>query len=423
MKKLLTILSFILLILICLVVMFCSNEKVTGVGGYPDGYDGWDDTPPNTIIQGGSWTYKVDGYRYTMTVEINAEDRTVSFISNNILLAKEKYDDVFSYNYNIIYYFGKGEGRMSIPNYGLLCIIPSDTNYIMIMNSYSNIRYNIVSGKLKPAMNIGADYNYNFALDMHYSHKNEEYNYSRKVTNTYNYTNLQLKLGKDNSIDIGINHRRYGMRGILSVKDINKEGIIADYPGADVLEKLDWDRDNKILTVISKRDQYAKNNYSFVFDFANKTATIRDGNNKEVKGYLLDKSQKYNVKRASGWYYAHRVYNPFSYEYALYFDCNPINQSVYGYKINKDTKTLNFIFKSYRSIYTNGKTVFNITNITVTGGTVETYSGMIVGNIEYYLDREDFLEKGFNFSDSVKSEEKPPHEEDLKYTELDFWSW
>ena len=30
MKKLLTIFSFILLLLICLVVMFCSNEKVTG---------------------------------------------------------------------------------------------------------------------------------------------------------------------------------------------------------------------------------------------------------------------------------------------------------------------------------------------------------------------------------------------------------
>ena len=109
MKKLLTIFSFILLLFISLVVMFCSNEKVTGGGGDTGGNGDWD-TPPNTIIQSGSWTYKVDGYRYTMTVEINAEDRTVSFISNNILLAKEKYDDVFNPNYEYDYYFEKGAG-------------------------------------------------------------------------------------------------------------------------------------------------------------------------------------------------------------------------------------------------------------------------------------------------------------------------
>lgn len=417
MKKLLTIFSFILLLFISLVVMFCSNEKVTGGGGDTGGNGDWD-TPPNTIIQSGSWTYKVDGYRYTMTVEINAEDRTVSFISNNILLAKEKYDDVFNPLYNYDYDFEKGEGRMwwriSDYDHGLLFIIPSNTNYIMINNGYSNIRYNIVSGELKPAMNIGADYNYNFALDMHYSYKKEEYNYSRKVTNTYNYTNLQLKLGKDNSIYIELNPNPTFHKHLLNIEDINNEKN-KDYLG-NTLEKLDWDRGNKILTIITTRE-YSKNNSSnsFIFDFINKTATIKDLNNREVKGYLIDKSQKYNVKIASGWYFTSRG------EYALYFDCNPTNQLVYGYEVNINTKTLNFIFKGYRDIYTNGNKIFTITNNVYSNHDGTIHSGIIIGNTKYYLNRKDFLEKGYNFSDSVKSEEKPTHEEDLKYTELDFW--
>ena len=166
-------------------------------------------------------------------------------------------------------------------DYGSLFIIPSNTNYIMIKNAYSNIRYNIVSGELKPAMNIGADYNYNFALDMHYSYKKEEYNYSRKVTNTYNYTNLQLKLGKDNSIYIELNPNPTFHKHLLNIEDINNEKN-KDYLG-NTLEKLDWDRGNKILTIITTRE-YSKNNSSnsFIFDFINKTATIKDLNNREV---------------------------------------------------------------------------------------------------------------------------------------------
>ncbi len=419
MKKLLTILSFILLLLICLVVMFCSNEKVTGGGGDTGGNGDWD-TPPNTIIQSGSWTYKVDGYRYTMTVEINAEDRTVSFISNNILLAKEKYDDVFNPNYEYDYYFEKGEGRMWISGYGLLSIIPSNTNYIIIQDGYSDIKYNIVSGELKPAMNIGADYNYNFALDMHYNFKKEEYSSGfGKVIKTYNYTNLQLKLGKDNSIYIELNPNPSPHKHLLNIEDINNEKN-KDYFG-NTLEKLDWDRGNKILTIITTREYSKNSSNSFIFDFINKTATIKDLNNREVKGYLIDKSKKHNVKKPSGWYFTSRysIYNTVYNVYALYFDCNPTNQLVYGYEVNTNTKTLNFIFKGYRDIYTSGNKIFTITNNVYSNHDGTIHSGIIVGNTKYYLSLKEY--KGYNFSDSIKPEEKPPHEEDLKYTELNFW--
>ena len=63
MKKLLTIFSFILLLFISLVVMFCSNEKVTGGGGDTGGNGDWD-TPPNTIIQDGSYTYTLNGDKW-----------------------------------------------------------------------------------------------------------------------------------------------------------------------------------------------------------------------------------------------------------------------------------------------------------------------------------------------------------------------
>lgn len=93
MKKLLTIFSFILLLFIGLVVMFCSSKEITG--GDTGGNDGWD-APPNTIIQDGSYEYNLNGDNWKLI--INASDRTVSIKNDiEIKLKDNKYDNIFKW--------------------------------------------------------------------------------------------------------------------------------------------------------------------------------------------------------------------------------------------------------------------------------------------------------------------------------------
>ncbi|TKZ35500.1 hypothetical protein [Brachyspira catarrhinii] len=310
MKKLLTILSFILLLLICLVVMFCSNEKVTGVGGDTDGYDGWD-APPNTIIQGGSYIYTLNGDKWELT--INASDRTVSVSSNNvdIPLQDNKYDNVFNGDTITIKTI---DGRDIIFN-------PSNTNSITIdgKNANKNESSKPDPTEPDPDTSIGKDYKYYFVLETHASEVSGGSDYRKQV----DYTNSRLFLNKNDSLEIQLNEKTK-----LKVNNINTD--------KGDLKDLTWDAKTKILTIKSSVN-------TFVYNFTDKTVMIDT-----VKGYLVDEiNVKYNVERPSGWYIYTKdktlseklgAYVYYADILALYYDCNPTNQSVYLAVISNDYK-------------------------------------------------------------------------------------
>ena len=305
MKKLLTILSFILLLLICLAVMFCSGKEITGRGGDTGGNGDWD-TPPNTIIQDGSYTYTLNGDKWEL--KINASDRTVSISSNNvdIPLQDNKYDNVINGDTITI---KTRDGKDIIFN-------PSNTNSITIGRETANIGSGTEPSNPNPNpdsdpdTSIGKDYKYYFVLETHASEVSGGSDYRKQV----DYTNSRLFLTKNGSLEIQLNEKTK-----LKVNNINTD--------KGDLKDLTWDDKNKILTIKSSVN-------TFIYNFKAKTVMIDT-----VKGYLVDESNvKYNVERPSGWYIytkdetlSEQLGSSGSHPYmlALYYDCNPTNQSVY----------------------------------------------------------------------------------------------
>ena len=314
MKKLLTIFSFILLLFISLVVIFCSSKEITG--GDTGGNDGWD-APPNTIIQDGSYTYNLNGDKWELI--INASDRTVSIKSNdiNIGLEDSKYDNVFNGDTITI---KTRDGKDIIFN-------PSNPNSITIGGETANTGTGSGTEPSNPNPNpdsdpdtsIGKDYKYYFVLETHASEVSGGSDYRKQV----DYTNSRLFLNKNDSLEIQLNEKTK-----LKVNNINTD--------KGDLKDLTWDAKTKILTIKSSVN-------TFVYNFTDKTVMIDT-----VKGYLVDEiNVKYNVERPSGWYIYTKdetlseklgAYVYYADILALYYDCNPTNQSVYLAGISNDYK-------------------------------------------------------------------------------------
>lgn len=340
MKKLLTIFSFILLLFISLVVMFCSSKEITG--GDTGGNDGWD-APPNTIIQDGSYTYNLNGDKWELI--INASDRTVSIKSNNIeiKLKDNKYDNIFNgdkitiktiYDNDIIFNPSKPEtitidGKTANTGSGTEQPKPDpnpapepkpnpepDPKPEPEPDPPTPPTPPTPEPDPDPDTSIGKDYKYYFVLETHASEVSGGSDYKKQV----DYTNSRLFLNKNESLEIQLNEKTK-----LKVNNINTD--------KGDLKYINWDVKNKILTIKSSVN-------TFVYNFTDKTVMIDT-----VKGYLVDESNlKYNVEKPSGWYIfsidSRRIEKKFGYVFGLsesyvknkallYYDCNPTNQSVY----------------------------------------------------------------------------------------------
>ena len=283
--------------------MFCSNEKVTG--GDTGENEGWD-APPYTIIQGGSYIYTLNGDKWELT--INASDRTVSVSSNNvdIPLQDNKYDNVINGD-TITIKTRDGKDIIFNPSKPDTITIGGETANTGSGTEPSNPNPNPDSD---PDTSIGKDYKYYFVLETHASEVSGGSDYRKQV----DYTNSRLFLNKNDSLEIQLNEKTK-----LKVNNINTD--------KGDLKDLTWDAKTKILTIKSSVN-------TFVYNFTDKTVMIDT-----VKGYLVDEiNVKYNVERPSGWYIytkdetlSEQLGSSGSHPYmlALYYDCNPTNQSVY----------------------------------------------------------------------------------------------
>lgn len=354
MKKLLTILSFILLLLICLVVMFCSNAKdITG----GDGKNGDDNEPPKIIKSEvyysklmGTGTYNDNSSRLLWdiwTLYVNS-DRTIrlTFNGTEMQLESNKYDDVWNASTEEFYIRLKGTKSS-----GITIDLKHNTFTAFWSYGYGFNGYTAGGGELKKGeyiMTIDKDYEYYFIYDHNFIWFKQRSSYESE------YTNATLKLNSNGSIYFNSDNDKFSHLSINidDINDIKKyHNIFISYT-------------NKILIISNYTYEIGATN--IIVDFDKKTifAEHYSHNLKDMDARITGsifptnyKFPQYGRYTNTGWVQFTNYYSRNTHCILLYYDCNPTNQSywLYKYKVpymkliakisNQDIK--NYINKSY----------------------------------------------------------------------------